>query len=82
MENVITNGFCELNEQEMMETDGGLQGFFDWICGATAAEKRAEEIYKQAQADVRNALKENRKTPVDISDENARYWGFDDPRNW
>ena len=23
MENVMTNGFCELNEQEMMMTDGG-----------------------------------------------------------
>jgi len=24
MENVMTNGFCKLNEQEMMETDGGI----------------------------------------------------------
>ncbi len=24
MEKVMTNGFCELNEQEMMETDGGV----------------------------------------------------------
>ena len=24
MENVMTNGFCELNEQEMMMTDGGV----------------------------------------------------------
>ena len=24
MENVMTKGFCELNEQEMMETDGGI----------------------------------------------------------
>ena len=24
MENVMTNDFCELNENEMMETDGGL----------------------------------------------------------
>ena len=24
MENVMTNGFCELNEQEMMETNGGI----------------------------------------------------------
>ncbi len=23
MEKVMTNGFCELNEQEMMETEGG-----------------------------------------------------------
>lgn len=23
MENVMTNGFCELNEQEMIGTDGG-----------------------------------------------------------
>lgn len=26
MENIMTNGFCELNEQEMMETEGGLIG--------------------------------------------------------
>ncbi len=24
MDNVTTNGFCALNEQEMMETDGGV----------------------------------------------------------
>ncbi|MBQ8826786.1 MAG: hypothetical protein IJ007_06810 [Oscillospiraceae bacterium] len=24
MENVMTKGFCELNEQEMMEVDGGM----------------------------------------------------------
>ena len=29
MENVMTNGFCELNEQEMMMVDGGF-GEADW----------------------------------------------------
>lgn len=24
MEKIMTNGFCELNEQEMMETNGGI----------------------------------------------------------
>ena len=27
MENIMTNGFCELNEQEMMMVDGGGVGF-------------------------------------------------------
>lgn len=26
MKNVMTNGFCELNEQEMMGTNGGVVG--------------------------------------------------------
>ena len=30
MENVMTNGFCELNEQEMINFDGG--GFIDMSC--------------------------------------------------
>ena len=29
MENVMTNGFCELNEQEMMMVDGGFDES-DW----------------------------------------------------
>ena len=29
--NAMTNGFCELNEQEMMETDGGIQDIFDFF---------------------------------------------------
>ena len=35
MENVMTNGFCELNENEMMEVDGGgiTQFFKDVING-------------------------------------------------
>ncbi len=33
MNNVMTNGFCELNEQEMMETEGGLIG--EIVIGAT-----------------------------------------------
>jgi len=28
MENVMTNGFCELNEQEMMEVEGGITQLF------------------------------------------------------
>ena len=27
MENIMTNGFCELNEQEMMMVDGGTTAF-------------------------------------------------------
>ena len=33
MEKVMTNGFCELNEKEMMETEGGLIG--EIVIGAT-----------------------------------------------
>ena len=35
MENVITNGFCELNEQEMMMVDGG--GFISTVSGVASA---------------------------------------------
>lgn len=27
MENIMTNGFCELNENEMMMVDGGFDGW-------------------------------------------------------
>lgn len=30
MENIMTKGFCELNENEMMETDGGESWFDYW----------------------------------------------------
>lgn len=33
MENVMTNGFCEMNEQEMMMVDGGWNGL-QWAGGA------------------------------------------------
>ncbi len=33
MENVMTNGFSELNEQEMMAVDGGWNGW-QWAGGA------------------------------------------------
>ena len=32
MENVMTNGFCELNENEMMMIDGGWDGW-QWLTG-------------------------------------------------
>ena len=36
MENVMTKGFCELNEQEMMEVEGGVDGAM-WAKGCKQA---------------------------------------------
>lgn len=76
MEKIMTNGFCELNEQEMMETDGGFQGFFDWICGATAAEKKAEQMCN----DYYEYVKENAATvPISAlktADQYAKEYGW------
>jgi len=33
MEKIMTNGFCELNENEMMETNGGAIGIVIAIIG-------------------------------------------------
>lgn len=39
MDNVMTNGFCELNENEMMETNGGVLPILPIILfGGIAAE--------------------------------------------
>ena len=59
MENVMTNGFCELNENEMMETEGGLvtiiYGLINaYVEGATG--KTIEGHVSSAASSVTNSL--------------------------
>ncbi len=37
MNNVMTNGFCELNEEELMETEGGIGVIIAVAVAAVAA---------------------------------------------
>ncbi len=51
MEKTLSMGaFTELDEREVMETEGGfLQGFFDWVCGANTAKENAENLYNRCK---------------------------------
>lgn len=67
MEKTLSLGALEeLSENEIMVTEGGsIQGFFDWVCGATAAQKRAEKTYKTCRQNILNQINSN---PASITD--------------
>ena len=69
MENVMTNGVCQLNEQEMIETEGGgityLQAFFDFIYGASDSWAKADRMASEYTNKYVNNLSE---LPTGVAD--------------
>ncbi len=64
MTNLITTGFCELNEQEMIETDGGgIIGLISDCINANkekkAAEQRANDLYNSCRNDLISQINSN-----------------------
>ena len=56
MKNVMTNGFCELNEQEMMEIDGGWNPFVEfgnWLKTTIDAIMQGEDSTDGGKKDVK-----------------------------
>jgi hypothetical protein len=64
MENVMTKGFCELNENEIMRTEGGRS--------ARSIYKQERELYYAQQAKFTEYVMNGGVLP----EEAAHYWGI------
>jgi bacteriocin-like protein len=79
MNNVMTKGFCELNENEMMGVEGGgIQGLFNFLCGATAAQKRAEDQYNNVRQSFIDQMKNDPGIVTSIPSSAYSYFNLPD----
>lgn len=78
MEKTLTLGaFEELSGNEVMVTEGGLiQGFFNLVCGATAAQKRAEKTYNNCRNNLIQTIKKNPECVSSIPPSSIEYFNI------
>ncbi len=78
MEKTLSLGaFEELSENAMMETEGGsIQGFFNWICGATAAEQAAKEQYNDCRGRIITQIKNNPEIITSVPQASIEYFNI------